>query len=115
MREIYFYRTISGHSPVEEFFDTLSDRQVEKIFWVLRIIRDLEYIPKKYFKKLVNTDNIWEVRVKSRNNIFRILGFFDKNKFIVLINGFVKKTQKTPRKEIKLAQDRKKDYLERNK
>jgi phage-related protein len=115
MREIHFFRTISGHSPVENFFDTLSDRQVEKILWVLRIIRDFEYIPKEYFKKLINTEDIWEIRVKSGSNIFRILGFFDKNKFIILTNGFIKKTQKTPRKEIRLAQERKKDYLERNK
>ena len=115
MREIHFYRTISGHSPVENFFDTLSDRQVEKVLWVLRIIRDFEYIPKEYFKKLINTEDIWEIRVKSGSNIFRILGFFDKNKFIILTNGFIKKTQKTPRKEIRLAQERKKDYLERNK
>ena len=84
MREIHFYRTISGHSPVENFFDTLSDRQVEKVLWVLRIIRDFEYIPKEYFKKLINTEDIWEIRVKSGSNIFRILGFFDKNKFIIL-------------------------------
>ena len=115
MREIHFYRTISGHSPVENFFDTLSDRQVEKVLWVLRIIRDFEYIPKEYFKKLINTEDIWEIRVKSGSNIFRILGFFDKNKFIIITNGFIKKTRKTPRKEIKLAQERKKDYLERNK
>jgi phage-related protein len=115
MREIHFYRTISGHSPIENFFNTLSDRQVEKVLWVLRIIRDFEYIPKEYFKKLINTEDIWEIRVKSGSNIFRILGFFDKNKFIILTNGFIKKTQKTPRKEIKLAQERKKDYLERNK
>ena len=52
MREIHFYRTRSGHSPIEEFFDALSDRQVEKILWVLRIIRDLDYVPKEYLKSL---------------------------------------------------------------
>jgi len=114
MREIHFYRTISDSCPVEGFFDTLSDKQIEKVLWVLRIIRDIDFIPKEYLKKLVNTDNIWEIRIKFGSNIFRILGFFYKNKIIVLTNGFMKKTQKTPLKEIKLAQNRKKEYLGRN-
>ena len=115
MSEIHFYRTISGSSPVEDFLDKLSDKQVEKVLWVLRIIRDIDFVPKEYFKKLVNTDDIWEIRVKSGNNIFRILGFFYKSKIIILTNGFMKKTQKTPLNEIKIAQDRKNDFLERNK
>ena len=115
MREIIFYHTSSGKCPVEDFLDSLNDRQVEKVLWVLRLIRDLEFLPKEYFKKLVNTQDIWEVRVKSGNNIFRILGFFDDAQFIVLTNGFAKKSQKTPRNEIILAEQRKKDYLERRK
>ena len=114
MREIQFYRTLSDSCPVEEVFDTFSDKQVEKVLWVLRLIRDIDFIPKEYFKKLVNTDDIWEIRVKSGDNIFRILGFFYKNDIIILTNGFIKKTQKIPLKEIKLAQDKKKDYFERN-
>ena len=114
MRVIHFYRTILGKCPVEEFLDTLSDKQVEKVLWVLKIIRDVDFVPKEYLKKLVNTDDIWEIRVKSGSNIFRILGFFHKNKIIILTNGFMKNTQKTPLKEIKLAQNRKKEYMERN-
>jgi phage-related protein len=114
MQEIQFYRTIAGSCPIEDFFDKLSDKQVEKVLWVLRIIRDVDFIPKEYFKKLINTDDIWEIRVKFGNNIFRILGFFYQNKIIILTNGFIKKSQKTPMKEIKIAQDRKKEYLERN-
>jgi phage-related protein len=72
-------------------------------------------VPTEYFKKLKNTEDIWEVRVKSGNNIFRILGFYDKEKFIVLTNGFAKKSQKTPKKEIELAQERKREYIKREK
>lgn len=61
----------------------------------------------------MNTDNIWEVRVILASNIFRLLGFFDADNFVILTNGFVKKTQKTPMKEIRLAEKRKKDYLKR--
>ncbi len=73
----------------------------------------MNIIPKEYLKKLVNTDDIWEVRVQSGNNIFRILCFFDKGNIIVLTNGFTKKTQKTPKNEIKLAEKRKQEYLTR--
>ncbi len=115
MREIIFYQTASGKSPVEDFLDSLNDKQVQKVLWVLRIIRDMQFIPREYFQKLVNTQDIWEVRVTSGNNIFRFLGFFDNAQIIVITNGFAKKSQKTPRNEIILAEQRKKDYLERKK
>ena len=96
-----------------DFLDSLSGKQVQKITWVLEIIEEYRIIPKQYFKKLVNTDDIWEVRVISSSNIFRLLGFFDEDNLVILTNGFIKKTQKTPKKEIKLAEKRKNDYLER--
>jgi len=51
-------------------------------------------VPVQYFKKLVNTDDIWEVRVQVGNNIFRILGFLDDERLVVLNHAFQKKTQK---------------------
>jgi len=113
MREIRFYRTESGACPVEGFLDALSGKQAQKVAWVLQLIEDMEVIPVQYFKKLVNTDDLWEVRVQAGNNIFRLLGFLDGGKLVVLNHGFQKKTQKTPKKEIQLAEVRKKDYLKR--
>lgn len=113
MREIKYYRTSGGRCPVEEFLDSLNDKQVEKVLWVLKLIKELDFIPKEYFKKLADTDDIWEVRVQSGNNIFRLLGFFVGNQLIILTNGFTKKSQKTPKQEIALAEKRKKDYMER--
>ncbi len=115
MRKVLFYETTKGIKPVKEFLDSMSDKQAKKIVWVLRLIRDLDFIPKEYLKKLVNTNDIWEIRIQSGNNIFRILCFFDKGNFIVLTNGFAKKTQKTPKNEIDLAEKRKQEYLIRNK
>lgn len=115
MRIIEFYRTATGVAPVEEFLDSLNDKQTAKIAWVLRIIRDYERVSKEYFKKLVGTDDIWEVRTKFGRDIFRILCFFDDGKIIVLTNGFVKKSEKTPSSEIRLAENRKKEYNERKK
>lgn len=95
--------------------DSLSDKQVEKVLWVLRIIKEYERIPKQYFKKLINTDEIWEIRVQFGNNSFRLLGFIYKSKIIILTNAFSKKSQKTPKSEIVLAEKRKQAYLNRNK
>ncbi len=113
MREIIFFRTESRRCPVEEFLDSLSDKKVERVLWVFRIVSELTRIPKQYFKKLQSSDDIWEVRVKIGNDTFRFLGFFDGAKLIVLTNAFAKKSQKVPRKEIKLAMQRKQDYLRR--
>jgi phage-related protein len=113
MRLISFYRTEKGKCPVEKHLDTLTDTQVAKITWVLKLIREHENISTRYFKKLVNTDDIWEVRVSAGKNIFRLLGFIREQEVVILTNSFQKKTQKTPQKEIKLAEKRKKDYLSR--
>jgi len=113
MREVNFYTTSSGRSPVSEFLESLPGKQVQKITWILEIIEEYYIVPKQYFKKLENTDDIWEARATSSPNIFRILGFFDGADRVILTNGFVKKTQKTPLKEIRLAEKRKKDYFER--
>ena len=112
MRTIRFYRTRTGRCPVEEFLDALTSKQAQKVAWVLQLIEELEVVPSQYFKKLVNTDEIWEVRVQHGGNIFRLLGFFDGATLIILTNGFAKKSQKTPAAEIRLAEARKRDYFE---
>ena len=114
MKEIIFYKTSSGHSPVEEFIDSLNVKESKKVVWTLRLVRDLERVPEEYLKKLKSSDDIWEIRVQFGNNIFRILGFYESNK-IILTNAFSKKTQKTPEKEIELAKQRGKEYYERKK
>jgi len=73
MKQINFYKTRSGRNPVKEFLDTLTGKQAQKVTWVLRLIEELDPVPKQYFKKLVNTDNIWEVRIQFGGNIFRLV------------------------------------------
>jgi len=113
MREVRFYKFDSGDCPIEIFLDSLSGKQAQKVIWTLQLIEEIDFIPTKYLKKLVNTNDIWEVRVQVGNNIFRILGFFDDGNLIILNHAFQKKTQKTPKKEIKIAEARKKDYFNR--
>lgn len=77
----------------------------------MELLEDLEVVPVKYFKKMTGTDGIWEIRIQSGNNIFRILGFVEENNLVVLNHAFQKKTQKTPKKEIAIAEARKKDHV----
>ena len=113
MRTIDFYRLPSGQSPVEAFLDSLSGKQAQKVLWVLQIVEELESVPHQYFKKLIDSEGIWEVRIQFGNDIFRLLGFFDNGTLLILTNGFAKKSQKTPSQEISLAIRRKNDYLAR--
>ena len=113
MRTIIFYKLDSGECPVTDFLDQLPSKQAQKVAWVLQLIEQLDVVPVTYFKKLVNTDNIWEVRTQVGNDILRLLGFLDDGNLVVLANGFQKKTQKTPKSEIEIAESRKRDYFQR--
>ena len=113
MRKIILYALESGKCPVEEFLNTLTDKQFEKVAFVFDLIENIERIPKEYFKKLRGTNNVWEVRVRHGGNIFRFLGFFDDKNLVILDHAFIKKTQKTPKKEIAVAEQRKQDYFQR--
>ena len=115
MRTINFYRLLNGNSPVEEFLDSMAGKQAQKVLWVLQLIEELEVLPRQYFKKLADSEGIWEVRIQFGNDIFRLLSFFDGGTLLILTNGFAKKTQKTPTQEIALAVRRKEDYLSRRK
>ena len=79
----------------------------------MNLVEELNAVPGQYFKKMVSTDDIWEVRVKVESNNFRLLGFFDGTRLVVMTHGFQKKTQKTPRQVIELAEERKRDYFRR--
>jgi len=113
MRTVEFYRLPNGNSPVEEFLDSLTGKQAQKVLWVLRLMEELDVVPRQYFKKLIDSEGLWEVRIQFGNDIFRLLGFFDGGALLILTNGFAKKTQKTPPQEIALAIRRKEEYLAR--
>jgi phage-related protein len=113
MCEVQFYRNASGDCPVEEFLDDLGSKQAQKVAWVLKLVRELPLVPKQYLKKLEGTDQLWEIRTEFGGDAFRLLGFWDTGNLIILTSGFAKKTQKTPNREIELAAQRRRDYLNR--
>jgi phage-related protein len=112
VREVHFYRAKSGDCPVEEFLDALTGKQAQKVVWVLRLVEQLDPVPAQYFKKLVDTDGLWEVRAQHGGDTFRLIGFFDGSR-LLLVSGFAKKTERTPLQELEVAEARRQDYLSR--
>lgn len=98
---------------MQGFLETLSGKQAQKAAWVLNLVEELDVVPAQYFQKMVSTDDLWEVRIRTGGNIFRFLGFFDGPTLVVLAHAFQKKTQKTPRQAIGTAEERKRDYFRR--
>lgn len=95
-----------------DFFDSQTEKVKDKIDYVLFLITVAERIPKKFFKYLDGTDGLFEIRVEYESNIYRIFCCFDEGNLVVLFNGFQKKSQKIPKKEIDKALRIKKDYFE---
>ena len=94
------------------FFNAQKEEVRKKLNWTLQLISIQERIPEKFFKHITGSDALFEIRVEVGSDIFRVFSFFDKGNLVVLINGFQKKTQKTPKSEIKMAEKLKKEYLE---
>jgi len=106
-------RTIIFHGKYfADFYLEQTDGVQEKIEYVLRIVRQVEKIPKKFFDHLSGSDGLFEIRVQFGSNIFRIFCCFDQGNIVVLFNGFQKKTQKTPKDQIDQAERLKKEYFE---
>ena len=105
-RKITFYK-----SYFQDFFDKQSKKVKAKIVWTFDLIEDLQRVPETYLKHIDNTDGLYEIRVQSGSDIFRIFCFFDQGQLVILANGFQKKAQKTPKKEIEKAVKIKEEYF----
>ncbi len=114
-RKIVFYKTARGKCLIRDFLDSLPGKVAQKVTWVLSILEDMEIVPSSYFKKLSGTEEIWECRVQFGSNAYRLFCFFANGSVVVLTHGIVKKSQKTPKKEIKKAELYRRDYLRRKK
>ena len=75
----------------------------EKIDYVFMVIRTVQNVPKKFLDHITGYKGLFEIRIEFESNIYRIFCCFDKGNLVVLFNGFQKKTEKTPKKEIDLA------------
>ena len=105
------YRTIVFYKNYfQKFFVSQRDKVKDKIIWTFELIEEFQKVPETYLKHIENTDGLFEIRVQQGSDIFRIFCFFDQGQLVVLANGFQKKTQKTPKKEIEKAIKIKEEY-----
>lgn len=110
--EIIVYSKKDGTEPVVDFIYSLSSKLKAKLIQEVDLLADMgNELREPYSKHL--EDGIFELRVKQGSEISRVLYFFVIGKKIILTNGFVKKSQKTPKQEIELAKSYRADYLSR--
>ena len=107
IRDIFYYKNY-----YLDFFGKLKPEVKKKLNWTLQLIATIDKVPEKYFKHMTGTSGLFEIRVEVGSDIYRVFSFFDKGQLIILVNGFQKKTQKTPKNEIELAEKLKKQYYD---
>ena len=105
IRKVIFYKRY-----FLDFVSSLPLKVKAKISWVIDLIETVERVPEKHLKHIEGTNGLYEIRIAAGTNIFRIFCFFDRGKLVVLMNGFQKKTMKTPANEIERALKIKKEY-----
>ena len=94
------------------FFDKQSEKVKDKIDYVLILVTVADRIPKTFFKQMTGYDGLYEIRIEFEGNIYRIFCCFDQGNLVILFNGFQKKSQKTPKKEIEKAMQIMKEYFD---
>ena len=112
MFQISFYETEDGKQPVVDFLDSLEPKMAAKLIGLMDILEEKGTELREPYSSSLG-DGIFELRCKLGSNITRAIYFFFIGKQIVITNGFVKKTKKTPPNEIKLAKKRREDWIQR--
>lgn len=110
--EVILFEKDNGERPVRDFIWSQDSKMKAKLIGLLDVLEEKgNQLREPYSKSL--GDGIFELRCSVGNNITRVLYFFYYGERIILTNGFIKKTQKTPKKEIELAKKRRREYIER--
>ena len=110
--EVEFYETPNGDQPAKDFLLLLDKKMRAKMADTISILQDNGYELREPYSKHLS-EGIFELRAKVGSDITRVLYFFYVERHIILTNGFIKKTQKTPPKEIERAKKYRADYLRR--
>ena len=108
--EIDFYQDSQGNIPVQDFICQQSAKVEAKIYKYIDLLQDFGLsLGQPYVEKLKGSD-VWELRMRHSSNYYRILYFASSRRRFILLHAFLKKTARTPKSEIKIAQDRLFDY-----
>ncbi len=109
---IEYYETARGTCPVKEFIDSLTDDGQAKYIFITRLLKQYGTLVKKpYVRPITGHRKLYEIRIKEKDGISRILYFAHTGRKFVLLHGFTKKTEKTPADEIETAEQRMKDHI----
>ena len=114
MFTVVLYETGDGKTPVEDWIDSLEPKMRAKLIAMLELLEEKGNALRKPFTESLG-DGIFELRVIQGNNISRALFFFYIDQRIIVTNGFIKKRRKTPASEIRLAKERRLDFLRQEK
>jgi phage-related protein len=106
-----FFLDRRGNSPVEEFLGSLDAKALARFYLSLQQLERRNVHAKEPLVRHLD-NQLWELRLESRTNIYRVIYFFFTGRRIVLLHGFQKKTQKTPTRDIATARRRLKEFLE---
>ncbi len=111
---IEFYETEKGDIPVKEFVDRLPVSVQAKFILILDLLEKygLE-VKEPYIKSLKGHKKLKEIRIKTKEGIYRVMYFPFTGRTFVMLHGFTKKGKKTPKKEIEIAEKRMRDYIDR--
>ena len=110
--EVIAYEDVNGKIPVQKFLKKLNPKMRAKMYGMLVILQEKGNMLREPYSKYIE-DGISELRCKFGSDITRVMYFFYYDRKIVLTNGFIKKTQKTPQEEIQIAKKRRIDFIER--
>ena len=110
--EVIAYEDINGEIPIQRFLEKLNPKMRAKIYGMLVILQEKGNMLREPYSKYIE-DGIFELRCKFGSDITRVMYFFYYDRKIILTNGFIKKTQKTPPEEIQIAKSRRIDFMER--
>lgn len=110
--KIIFYETPNGKRPVYDFLESLDDKIQAKTFSLIDVLQEKGNALREPYTKHLD-DGIFELRCKLSNNLTRTLYFFYAGSKIILTNGFIKKTAKTPKSAIDLAKKYRADFISR--
>ena len=110
--KVDFYKSADGSKPLGEFIRSLDYKMKAKVVANLHLLEEYGSMAREPLSEELE-DGIFELRTIEGSNIVRILYFFDKGRIIIATNGLVKKSRKTPRRDIDLAKKRRTDYFAR--
>ena len=106
-RQLIYFR-----SYFSNFFNKQPEKIKDKIDYVLYLVTVADPIPRKFFEQMTGYEGLFAIRIEFRSNIYRIFCCFDKGNLVVLFNGFQKKSQKTPKKEVEKAMRIMQEYFD---